>query len=40
MTHDLAISNEPPKPGVWTKPADEILASVARLCHRISQAGH
>jgi len=25
---------------VWTKTADEILASVARFCHRISNSGH
>ena len=29
-----------PKPFVWTKTADEILASVARFCHRISGTGH
>jgi hypothetical protein len=28
------------KPFVWTKTADEILASVARFCHRISGTGH
>ena len=32
--------NERPKPFVWTKTADEILASVARFCHRISDSGH
>jgi hypothetical protein len=32
--------NEAPKPFVWTKTADEILASVARFCHRISDSGH
>lgn len=36
----LAINNEHPKPLVWTKTADEILASVARFCHRISNSGH
>ncbi len=36
----LAISNETPKPFVWTKTADEILASVARFCQRISNSGH
>jgi len=25
---------------VWTKTADEILANVARFCHRISNSGH
>ena len=36
----LAVTNEDPKPFVWTKTADEILASVARFCHRISGTGH
>ena len=36
----LTIYNEAPKPFVWTKTADEILASVARFCHRISDSGH
>ncbi len=36
----LAISNEAPTPFVWTKTADEILASVARFCQRISNPGH
>ena len=36
----LAITNEAPKPFVWTKTADEILASVARFCQRISNSGH
>ena len=36
----LALHNETPKPFVWTKTADEILASVARFCHRISGTGH
>jgi transposase len=36
----LTISNEAPKPFVWHKPADEILASVARYCQRISNSGH
>jgi transposase len=36
----LAITNESPKPFVWTKTADEILASVARYCQRISDSGH
>ncbi len=30
----LAQHNEHPKPFVWTKTADEILASVARFCQR------
>jgi len=36
----IEITNERPKPFVWTKTADEILASVARFCHRISNSGH
>ena len=34
-------TNAHPKPFVWTKTADEILASVARFCcQRISHSGH
>jgi transposase len=36
----LAQRNVNPKPFVWTKTADEILASVKRFCQRISQSGH
>jgi transposase len=36
----LDLTNETPKPFVWTKTADEILASVARFCRRISETGH
>lgn len=36
----LAMGNEHPKPFVWTKTADEILATVARFCQRISGSGH
>jgi transposase len=36
----LTITNGMPKPFIWTKTADEILASVARFCHRISDSGH
>jgi transposase len=32
--------NQNPKPFIWTKTADEILASVARFCNRISDSGH
>ena len=32
--------NTAPRPFVWTKSADDILASVARFCHRISGTGH
>ena len=40
IRHYLALSNEQPKPFVWTKTADEILETVARFCHRISNSGH
>jgi len=36
----LALTNRSSKPFVWTKSADEILASVARFCARISETGH
>jgi hypothetical protein len=36
----LSVNNRNPKPFVWTKSADEILASVARFCERISNSGH
>lgn len=36
----IALTNEQPKPFVWTKSADEILASVARFCRRTSDSGH
>ena len=36
----VAITNETPKPFVWHKTADEILASVARFCQRTSNSGH
>lgn len=36
----IAVANERPRPFVWTKTADDILASVARFCHRISNSGH
>ena len=36
----LDVTNEDPKPFVWTKTADEILAGVARFCHRTSDTGH
>jgi transposase len=32
--------NHHPKPFVWTKTADEILASIERFCQRISGSGH
>lgn len=36
----IAITNEQSKPFIWTKSADEILASVARFCQRTSDSGH
>ena len=36
----LNLYNEDPKPFIWTKTADEILASLARFCSRISDSGH
>ena len=36
----IAVTNTTARPFVWTKTADEILASVARFCHRISETGH
>lgn len=36
----LAVTNKSPKPFIWTKSADEILASVARFCARTSGSGH
>jgi len=31
----IEASNEPPKPFIWTKTADHVLASVARFCARV-----
>ena len=36
----LDVTNEDPKPFVWTKTADLILASVARFCQRTLDTGH
>ena len=36
----LHTHNQDPRPFVWTKSADQILASVAAFCHRTSEAGH
>jgi len=35
----ITISNESSKPFVWTKSADDILASLERFCRRISDSG-
>jgi transposase len=36
----LALTNQSPKAFLWTKTADEILASVKRFCARTSESGH
>jgi transposase len=36
----IDIRNRHPKPFVWTKTADEILASIERFCTRTSGTGH
>ena len=36
----IAETNADPKPFVWTRTADDILASVARFCQRSSNSGH
>jgi transposase len=36
----IELTNTQPRPFVWTKTADDILMSVARFCHRISDSGH
>ena len=38
--HYLEVTNQHPKPFIWTKTADEILANVARFCRRTSGTGH
>jgi transposase len=40
LKHYLAVHNQEPKPFVWTKTADEILANVARFCQCISDSRH
>ena len=40
IEHYLSITNHSAKPFVWSKTADEILASVARFCERTSDSGH
>lgn len=37
--HYLNVTNQTPKPFVWTKSADEILANIARFCQRTSETG-
>ena len=36
----LKIYNTQPKPFVWTKSADDIMASIERFCLRISNSVH
>jgi transposase len=36
----VEFTNDNPKPFIWTKTADQIFASVARFCQRISETGH
>ncbi len=36
----IAEANTDPRPFVWTKTADQILAGVARFCQRISNSDH
>ena len=38
--HYMEFTNENPKPFIWTKPADQILANVARFCRRTLDPGH
>lgn len=38
--HYLALANQTPKPFIWTKTADEILANIARFCVRTSETPH
>ena len=40
IRHYIAANNEHPKPFVWTKTADEILANVTRFCQRTSNSAH
>jgi transposase len=36
----IDVKNRNPKPFIWTKTADDILASIERFCQRISGTGH
>ena len=38
--HYLDVTNDTPKPFVWTKTADQILANVARFCQRTLETVH
>jgi len=36
----LAVTNQAPRPFVWMRMADDVLASVVRSCQRTSHPGH
>jgi transposase len=36
----VGVHNQDPKPFIWVKTADQILASIARFCLRTSVSGH
>jgi len=36
----LDITNQNPKPFVWVKTTDDILANIARFCTLTSETGH
>ena len=40
IKHDVKTNNIDPKPFVWSKTAEDILASVERFCLRTSNSGH
>jgi hypothetical protein len=40
IKHFLDTCNRDPRPFIWTKSADEILANLAKFCHRTSVTGH
>ncbi len=40
ITQYVEVTNADPKPFVWTKTADQILASIARFCQRTCDSGH
>jgi hypothetical protein len=36
----IATWNESPRPYIWTKTADQILASIGNYCRRINDSRH
>jgi transposase len=40
IRHYIKINNDDPKPFVWSKTADDILASIERFCPRTSNSRH